>query len=257
MTAWRGRIGLVKPTHRGKTFAFWYQHCPEGVEIVPTFIGFRSGTRQSFAAGFQRAEELAADLVAVGCTIVVVSGTPPFLLQGLDFERQWGKDLAAKIGVPVVTAMEPHAIALEAMGCRRVALATYYNEDLNQAIENYFARFGIASVRMPGLSATGQGEELYATPMMALDEVSAQDVYRHCKQGLQRAGVSVDAVYVNGGGWDAAPAVDLLEHDLRTKVVWAQAADLWYTYHRMAVHNPVANCGSLLRDDYQPAAEYL
>jgi arylmalonate decarboxylase len=257
MSAWRARIGLVKPTHRGKTFAFWYQHCPEGVEIVPTFIGFRSGTRESFEAGFQRAEELATDLKAVGCTIIVVSGTPPFLLKGLDFERQWAKDLSAKIGLPVVTPMEPHAIALEAMGVRRVALATYYKEDLNQAIENYFARFGIESVRMPGLSATGEAEGLYATPMMALDEVSYQDVYRHCKLGLQRAGASVDAVYINGGGWDAAPAVDLLERDLRIKTVWAQAADLWYTYQRLAIHNPVANCGALLREDYVPAPQYL
>src|SRR5579883_3021529 len=109
--AWRARIGLIKPTHRGKSFAFWYKHAPDGVEIVPTFIGFRSGERQSFTSGFQRAEALAADLQAVGCTIISVSGTPPFLLKGLDFERQWARDLSAKVGLPVVTPMEPHARA--------------------------------------------------------------------------------------------------------------------------------------------------
>ncbi len=255
--SWRARIGLIKPTHRAKTFAFWYQHLPEGVEIVPTYIGYRSGTRETFATGFQRAEELATELRGVGCSIIVVSGTPPFLLKGLDFEREWRRELEAKLGVPVVTAMEPHAVALDAMGVRRVALATYYNEELNGAIEDYFARFGIASVRMPGLSATGEGESLYATPLMALDEISYQDVYRHCKQGLQRAGASVDAIYINGGGWDAGPAVDLLERDLRTSVIWAQAADLWYVYQKLAIANPVPDCGRLLREDFVAKAEHL
>jgi hypothetical protein len=49
MVAWRARIGLIKPTHRGKSFAYWYNHAPEGVEIVPTFIGFRSEKRESFS----------------------------------------------------------------------------------------------------------------------------------------------------------------------------------------------------------------
>jgi hypothetical protein len=62
MVAWRARIGLIKPTHRGKSFAFWYKNAPDGVEIVPTFIGFRSEKRESFLEGFKRAEELAVQL---------------------------------------------------------------------------------------------------------------------------------------------------------------------------------------------------
>src|SRR5438034_1306799 len=89
MVAWRARIGLIKPTHRGKSFAYWYKHAPEGVEIVPTFIGFRSEKRESFLEGFKKAEALAVQLKEVGCDIVSVSGTPPFLLKGLDYERQW------------------------------------------------------------------------------------------------------------------------------------------------------------------------
>jgi len=49
MVAWRARIGLIKPTHRGKSFAYWYKHAPEGVEIVPTFIGFRSESGRAFS----------------------------------------------------------------------------------------------------------------------------------------------------------------------------------------------------------------
>ena len=109
MFAWRARIGLIKPTHRGKTFGFWYKHAPDGVEIVPTFIGFRTGKKEAFLQGFDRAEEIAVQLKEVGCDIIQISGTPPFLLKGLDFERQFASDLSKKIGLPVVTAVEVKA----------------------------------------------------------------------------------------------------------------------------------------------------
>jgi maleate cis-trans isomerase len=250
--AWRARIGLIKPTHRGKAFAFWYKHAPEGVVIVPTFIGFRSSEKQSFLQGFERAEQIAVQLKEVGCDIVVVSGTPPFLIKGLDFERQWAQDLSKKIGLPVLTAMEPHAIALKTMGVRKVAVATYYGDELNQAIVNYFKNFGIESVLMQGFSSTGRGEGLYTTSLMGLDDVSYMDVYRHCKRGFQQAGISADAIYINGGGWEAAPAVEMLERDLKVKVIWALAAEMWLTYHKLAISNPREGCGMLLNGQFVP-----
>lgn len=252
MVAWRARIGLIKPTHRGKSFAYWYKHAPEGVEIVPTFIGFRSERRESFLEGFKKAEELAVQLKEVGCDIISISGTPPFLLKGLDFERRWARELSEKIGLPVVTPMEPHAIALRALGVKKVAVATYYGRELNQAIVEYFSHFGIESELMPGLSMTGQSSGLYTTSLAALDEVSHMDVYRHCKQGLARL-PSAQAVYINGGGWDAAPAIDYLERDLKIKVVWALAAEMWLTYHMLKIENPIIGGGALLSGNYAPA----
>jgi maleate cis-trans isomerase len=252
MYAWRGRIGLIKPTHRGKTFAFWYKYAADGVEIVPTFIGFRSGDKDKFLEGFQRAEEIAVQLKEVGCDIIQISGTPPFLLKGLDFERQWASDLSKKIGLPVVTAVEPHAIALKTMNVKKVALATYFGGELNQAIVDHFSRFGLQSFIMPGFSGTGQTEALYTTPLLRLDDVSYMDVYRHCKRGIQNLGTPVDAIYINGGGWDAAPAVQLLEDDLKIKVVWAIAAEMWLTYHKLAIDIRLQGCGSLFSGEYSP-----
>jgi maleate cis-trans isomerase len=252
MYAWRARVGLIKPTHRGKSFAFWYKYAAEGVEIVPTFIGFRSGHKDKFLEGFQRAEEIAVQLKEVGCDIITISGTPPFLLKGLDFERQWAADLSKKIGLPVVTAVEPHAIALKALGAKRVAIATYFGDELNQGIVNHFSRFGLESVILPGFSGTGQTEALYTTPLLRLDDTSYMDVYRHCKRGVQSLGTPVDAIYINGGGWDAAPAVQLLEDDLKVKVVWALAAEMWLTYHKLAINLTLQGCGSLFSGHCQP-----
>jgi maleate cis-trans isomerase len=219
------------------------------VEIVPTFVGFRRSDRQTFENAFERIEQIADDLQAVGCNIVIVSGTPPILLKGLDFERQWGDRLAQKIGLPVVTQMEPHALALLALGIQRVAIATYYGDELNDAIVRYFARFDIEGVVLGGLRVEGRQEALYTTSLRALDEVSYMQVYQYCKSGYQRLKEPVDGIYINGGGWDAPPAIDLLERDLGTKVVFALAAEMWATYKRLAIELAVADCGELLRDN--------
>jgi len=148
--AWRGRLGLINPTHRGKVFAFWYRNIPDGFEIVPTFIGFRKGEKQDFAASFARAEQLAAELKDVGCTILALSGTPPFLLKGPEFERDWGARMTLATGLPIVTPVRPHVNALRAMAVRRVAVATYYGDELNDAVVRYFATFGIEAFVMGG-----------------------------------------------------------------------------------------------------------
>jgi maleate isomerase len=249
MYAWRARIGLINPTHRGKAFALWYNRVPAGVEIVPTFIGFRSSDRATFEAGFARAEEIAADLKSAGCDIISVSGTPPVLLKGLDFEREFGDRIAQKLGIPVITQMEPHAIALQAMGIARVAIASYYGTELNDAIVRYFRRFDIEGVPFGGFALGGKEEGLYTTSLPALDDVGAEHVYRYCRAGFLKLADPVQGIYINGGGWDAVPAINELEKDLRTRVVLAQAAELWLTLRTLSIAPSVMDCGALLRDD--------
>jgi len=136
-----------------------------------------------------------------------------------------------------------------------VGIATYYNDELNQAILDYFARFDIEGVLFGGYSLTGQTEALYATPMLALDEVSQVQVYQYCKRGFLGLNGKVDGIYINGGGWDATPAIVALEKDLNTKVVFALTAEMWLTYKKMAISNSQLDCGALLRDDYDPPVQ--
>lgn len=115
MFAWRGYVGLIQPTHRGKSFHYWYRLAPPGVEIVPTFIGFRRGEREAFERAFDKAEEIAASLVDVGATLIAIGGLPPFALKGHEFDMAWTERLSRRLGVPVATPMHACALALKTM----------------------------------------------------------------------------------------------------------------------------------------------
>lgn len=255
MFAWRGRIGLVNPTHRGKVFAGWYTSVPEGIELVPSWIGFRNSNAEVFEAGIARAEELAEDLVSRGCDAISISGSPPFLLKGPEYEIEWQKKLTDRLGVPVSTPVLPHVLALRALGVQRVAIGTYYDDTLNNAIVDYFAHFGIEGVAFGGLGA-GAGEDLYAIKLADLDHVDFQEVYRYCKQGIKNLDKPVDAIYLNGAGWDVPPAIPYLERDLSLPIVYAIAAEIWNTLGMMSVDADLEHLGGPLRDHLPLPTEF-
>ena len=199
MYAWRARIGLINPTHRGKAFAFWYNRVPAGVEIVPTFIGFRSSDRQTFEQGFGR-------------------------------------------------AMQLHALALPGYGHRA-------RGEMNEAIVRCFRRFEIDAVPFGGFRSGGTEQDLYTTLLSALDAVGNAEVYRYCRDGFARLMRPVDGIYINGGGWDAVASVNELERDLGTRVVLAQAAELWLSLRLLSSRPVVEDCGALLREDHRPPAK--
>jgi hypothetical protein len=54
-------------------------------------------------------------------------------------------------------------MALQAMGVRSAAIASYYGQELNQAIADYFAHYGIRGHIMGGYSDGTGGDVLYTT----------------------------------------------------------------------------------------------
>jgi maleate cis-trans isomerase len=166
--------------------------------------------------------------------------------RGPDIERQWRDDLASALGITVVTPMLSHIAALKALNVKRVGVATYYGPELQESLREYLARFGIEAVVFPGYGSASQSSDLYATSLSTLDGVGYQDVYRYCRSNVPGQGSPIDAIYINGGGWDAEAAVSLLEADLRLKVVWGPAAELWATYETLSIHVAIPGAGTLL-----------
>ena len=248
---WRARVGVIKATYRPKNFRYWYDTAPDGVEIVPASLGSRKGEKRGFLDSFARGEELAHALKEAGCDLVIVHGAPPFILQGRDWEAEWRQKVQADLGIPFLTAMQPHAWALKALGVKRLLAHTYYNDELNDGIVRYFAEEGMETVLAGGLRAAEHDEELYSTPLKALDDVDAGDFYRYARNAYARLGgdgASVDCLYVNGSGWDAGPAVEPLEADVGRPVLWPQAMYVWAVYRTLGIDGRRSGFGSLLED---------
>jgi maleate isomerase len=234
MYGWRAKIGLIKPTLRGKGFALWFLSAPEGVEILPTYIGYRQAEREDFERGLTRINELADDLRAAGADAICVSGGPPFLLRGRAFELEWTAGLERQVGVPIIGPLQPHAAALVALGIRRVVALTYYRAELNSALADYLQESGLEPrvAAYPGES----GERLYSVALPDVERLTWVDVYRHARSAV--AGSDAEAIYIHGHGWDAERAIDPLEADLDLPIVFGPAAEMVATYSRLGIKFP-------------------
>jgi maleate cis-trans isomerase len=242
MYGWRARIGLIKPTLRGKSFAPWYRNAPDGVEILPTHIGYTKGDAAGFEHGFERIDSLADELCAAGVDLLCVSGGPPFLLRGRRFEADWAVELAQRTGVEVIPPLHAHAEALTHLGAQRVTVITYYKGELNDAMGRYLAEHGLTAVVNP---IEGQsGEELYAVSMRDVESISWQDVYRHARAAVAKD--PCDALYIHGAGWDAEAAIVPLESDLGIPVVFGPVAEMWATYRRLGIAFSAPSLGTLV-----------
>jgi maleate cis-trans isomerase len=231
MYGWRAKIGLIKPTLRGKSFALWFTTAPEGVEILPTYVGYTRGDRDDFDTGLERIAILADELKAAGADVICVSGGPPFLLRGRAFEVAWAAQLESHLGIPVVGPLSPHAAALLALGASRVVTVTYYRDELNAALATYLRE---CSIETTVAAYTGDKEEpLYSVPLRDVERLTWMDVYRHVREAV--SGTDAEAIYVHGHGWDAGRAIMPLEIDTGLPVVFGPEAEMVATYRRIGV----------------------
>ena len=56
-TSWRGTVGVVKPTMRPGSLEEFIRMMPEGIGIIPLFIGFQRGTADEFQQAMKAYEE--------------------------------------------------------------------------------------------------------------------------------------------------------------------------------------------------------
>ena len=222
----RVRIGIIKPTRRDRPNDYWRTHLPPDLDLEVRYLDFQRGDLSTFDAAFPAAARLAGELRAAGCRVVVVAGTPPFLLRGAAFERAWATDLAHRIGADIVTPMSAHVVALQATSVRVPLVASYYGPALAARIGTYLRECGIGAVVAPGYSLSDRAEGLYTTSLADLNRVGSDEVVAYCTSIAAEHAGEFDALYINGAGWDAEPAVEAIESSLRVPVIWGPAAEL-------------------------------
>src|SRR4029079_10674554 len=120
-TLWRGVVGLVKPTRRPGTLEELIRILPEGIGIVPLLLNIKAGNDAEFKKSIPQFERFVAELAEQGVDLIILSGTPPFMLLGYEGEakliRQWEK----KYKVEIVTDAQMQVAGMRAMKIRNLS----------------------------------------------------------------------------------------------------------------------------------------
>jgi maleate cis-trans isomerase len=176
------------------------------------------------------AELLAAagpDLCLYGCT----SGS---FIDGLEGLERIVSLLTAVVGCPVVATTAAVVDALEALGIRRVALATPYVDEVNDLEASFLESTGFRVTAVRGLGLSGSAiREVEPSAVAAL--AFAADT------------PDADAVFVSCTDLRALDVLEETEGALGKPVISSNQASLWAVLRRAGVLEQIPGLGALLR----------
>lgn len=232
---WRGVVGLVLPTYRPGSLLDLIRWMPEGIGVIPLYVGVRSGTDAEFKEALQVAAERIAQLAGLGVDVIVQMGSPPMMLLGYSAETELVNSLAAKYGKPILTSARSQADAARALGIRRLLGVTYFPEEMNRKFARYFEDAGVGVVAM--LS--------YPIPFVDAGKVMPQELDAFMRKAfLEHKGA--DGLFIMGGGWHPSSIFAPLERDLGLPLVASPTAELWAIMKQLQVRGTIHGFGKLL-----------
>ncbi len=237
--SWRGIIGMVKPTYRTGSLEDLVRLLPEGIGIIPLYIGVRTGTEGEFQQALKIAEQRADELAAIGVDLIHIGGAPPPMLLGYPGDHEFVERLSKKHGVPVIISSTSLVRALRALKARKVLGLTYFKQDLNSRFAKYLTDAGFEVVAMEGMDLSFN--------FKAVGDIPATEVYAFAKKTFFKMG-GADVVYLLGSGWSVLPIIEKLEQDLRTPVIGGGGIELWDMLRTLRVREPIKGLGRLLTD---------
>ena len=235
--SWRGDVGLIKPTHRPGSLEEFIRLIPEGIGVVPLFLGVTRGTVEEFTEAIKAYESKVAELAELEVDWIHPEGAPPFMIQGVEGERKIIQGWEDKYGIPMMTSSQAQVEAMKALDMHNVVISAYTNKETNDIVSNYFGEAGFDVLENTAIDV----------PFDQAGHISHTQVYRHTKDAVMRH-PECDGVLLFGSGWRSLEAIELLEQDLNIPVAHAVTSRVWAVQKVLRIDEPQSGFGRLLEE---------
>jgi maleate isomerase len=237
-SSWRGVVGMVKPTHRPGSLEEAIRLLPEGIGVIPVFLGIKTGAVKERLDAMEAAKEKIAELAKLKVDLIHPGSSTLFILRGYKEAEGIVRDLEEKHGIPIVTTAMTLTEALRALKIKRMVVATYSTDEVKQQkVARYFNDAGFEVLGMDGISV----------PFAEVGRLSYKEVYAFTKK-LYLKHQDAQGILMIGSGWRVLEVIQLLEQDLQVPVVHPVPARVWAIQKRLYVRQPVKGYGRLLEE---------
>lgn len=237
MYGWRGTVGLVKPTFKPGPLEAFIRLLPEGVCVIPRYVGLRSGTEKEFQEAQAMIDQRVGELVALKANLALVQGAPQFMLLGQEFDTATTRRLEKKHGIPVLSSTQVQIDALRALRARRIVGLTYFSDELNAQFREFFEHLGFKVMAMASIDV----------PFSDVGRIAAEEIARRAKEVFSECSDG-DCLYLMGAAWDCLSVIEPLERELNIKILANVPADVWACMKQLNVRVPIAGHGRLLAE---------
>lgn len=235
--------GFIGPTASGGSSLQSVQPerlLPPNVVQLTTGIGITDYTKAGVAEAMTRYWGCAEAMVRQGAQSLILGGVPISSQLGRPAVLDLIAETQRRTGVPGDSSNEAIIAGLQRLGVRRLAVASRWAAQLNQALVEYFAHAGITVVAI-----TSEGQWAREAFSMSLERGIVLAV--RLGRAAMRHAPDAQALLLPGGTWRALTAVPLLEEDFGVPVLTNGIATAWRLISR-GIAPTVQGWGRLLAD---------
>jgi arylmalonate decarboxylase len=210
-------LGLIfPPAHRGipeEGVAMY----GERLRFVVTGLGIERITPADFDAALERIPAAARKLKDAGAQAIELTGTSLTFYRGEAFNRKLCATVTNSSGLPATTMSDGVIEGLHAVGARRVAVATAYNDEVNARLQAFLLEHGFEPVVITGMGLTA---------MPDVEQVGQQDLLEFSAR-VHASAPDAEALLVSCGGFRTLEIIAPLEAATCVPVISSMPHGLW------------------------------
>ena len=238
ITGWRLHVGVIFPTPvPPRAVLEFYEVVPEGVDMTTVSLTIQQLSDDDMDEAIKGMERAAKQLASFDVDVIYQSGVPPVVRRGLKFGDELADRLSQAAGLPAITDMSSVIDAMRSTELHTFAMATPFEQFINERLVNYLAAEGIEVTNNIALGIK-RNVEIRRLPIPV--------EYTTARKTFLESAKRPDGIYIPCGGWGSIHNIDLLEKDLDTTVVTWMNAMIWSSMRRGKVGGAIRGFGKLL-----------
>jgi arylmalonate decarboxylase len=209
------------------------------LKYVVTGLGVESMTPEGFNAVIERVPAAAEKLAAQGAEAIELTGTSLTFYQGEAFNQKLRQIVVDASGLPATTMSNGVIEGLKEVGAKRVAVATAYNDVVNERLRAFLIEHDLEP-----LVVTGMGLEA----ITAVDSVTQDDLLEFGAR-VRASAPDADSLLLSCGGFRTLELLAPLEARTGVPVISSMPHGLWAGARLVGMSGAAAGYGTLLSRD--------
>lgn len=237
MYGWRSRIGILVVASDVTCESELYKVVPEGVSIHTSRMSFPGAVTVETVGKLASEAERAAELLIPACVnTIAFCCTSGSFIKGAG----WDKEIIGNIEkrfptVNVLTTSTAVLAAFDELHIRKVAVATPYISEVNEALKSFLEETGISVLNIEGLGIEADQD---------VNDLSPETAYKLAKKvDVPQA----EAVLISCTSVPTIEIIEPLEKDLGKPVISSNQATIWAALRKSAIQDEIEGYGRLLK----------
>jgi arylmalonate decarboxylase len=208
----------------------------DSLRFVVTGLGLERMTPNGYDSVIPLIPAAAKKLAAAGADAIELTGTSLTFYKGEAFNQRLRQAVVDASGLPATTMSDGIIDGLKAIGAKKVAVATAYNDEVNDRLRAFLIEHGLER-----LVVTGLGIEAIA----GVDDVTQNDLIEFGAR-VRESAPEADSLFVSCGGFRTLEIIAPLEARTGVPVISSMPHGLWAGARLVGLSGAAPGYGTLL-----------